>query len=122
MQPDRVPKFIAQLTLVAGAGLVFAPQLAAGLLGLGDDQHMAIRAVGLADLVLVPGLWRDAKPAPWMAGRCALSLGQGAYFDGVAAQSSRPGLVRATGRLLYSLSAADFATAIMLRRAREPRS
>jgi len=110
----RTPAFVGWVTLGAGAALVAAPGLLSRPLGL-DGQNMALRAIGLSDLVLVPGLLRGRPRWPWMAGRAALNLGLVAYLHGVAPQSSSPDLVRAGAAVFAGLTAVDGATALALR-------
>lgn len=112
---ENAPKMIAGITLVAGAALAASPGTVTGLLGL-EDQQLSVRALGVADLLLVPGLFRGRSASGWMVARCALSLAQGAYLDGVAARCARPGLAKAAAFTLFGLSAADITTAVMLSR------
>ena len=51
---ERMPQLVGLATLAAGAELVAAPQLTTRALGLEGDEA-AVRAIGAADLVLVPG-------------------------------------------------------------------
>lgn len=110
---ERMPLLVGYVTLAAGAALVAAPRLATGPLGL-DGQDAAVRAIGLADLVLVPGLLRGRPRWPWMVGRAALNLAQAAYLHGAAPQS---GKARAGAAALVALTAIDGATGLALRRA-----
>lgn len=112
---ENTPKMIAGITLVAGAALAASPGSLTGLLGL-QDQQLPVRAIGVADLLLVPGLFRGRSASNWMVARCALSLAQGAYFHGIAARCARPGLAKATAFTLFGLSAADITTAATLSR------
>jgi len=114
MQPEQVPTFVAGVTLLAGGALVARPELATGPLGL-PDQSFQMRALGVADLILVPGLHRGEPRWPWMVGRCALSVAQGTYLTGVAAGAGKPKLVKALGGVLFGLAVMDIATAIQLR-------
>jgi hypothetical protein len=54
---ENAPKMIAGITLVAGVALAVSPGTLTGLLGL-EDQRLSVRALGVADLLLVPGLFR----------------------------------------------------------------
>lgn len=110
----RTPAFVGWVTLGAGAALVAAPGRVSRPLGL-DGQDTALRAIGLSDLVLVPGLLRGRPRWPWMAGRAALNLGLVAYLHGVAPQSSSPERLRAGAALFAGLTAVDGATALALR-------
>lgn len=113
---EHVPRIVAAITSVAGGALLAKPTLLTGPVGL-NDQDRAVRLVGMADLVLVPGLLGGRPRWPWMVGRAALNLGQAAYLDGAAARSSRPGWLRGGARILVGLSLVDLSTALMLHRA-----
>ena len=113
---ERMPVFVGCVTLAAGAALVAAPGPVTRLLGL-DGQDTAMRAIGLSDLVLVPGLLRGDPRWPWMVGRAALNLGLAAYLHGVAPQSSSPGMLKGGAGLFVGLTAVDGATGLALRRA-----
>ena len=113
---ERMPAFVGCVTLATGATLAAAPGLACSRLGL-DGQDTAVRAIGIADLVLVPGLLRGSPRWPWMVGRAALNLAIAAYLRGVAPQSSSPGALNAGAGVLVGLTALDGATGLALRRA-----
>ena len=117
MTPDvgRMPVFVGCVTLAAGAALVVAPRAVTGPLGL-DGQDAAVRAIGVSDLVLVPGLLRGSPRWPWMIGRAALNLAIAAYLLGVAPQSSSPGVAKGGAAVLAALTAVDGATGLALRR------
>jgi hypothetical protein len=68
----RMPGFVGWVTLGAGTALVAAPGRVSGPLGLAG-QDVALRAIGLSDLVFVPGLLRGNPRWPWMAGRAVLN-------------------------------------------------
>ena len=104
---ERMPTVVGAITLVAGAALIAAPQLATKPLGL-EGQETAMRLIGASDLVLVPGLLRGNPRWPFMVGRAALNLGVAAYFDGVSARGPAAAFV--------ALTAVDGATALALRR------
>jgi hypothetical protein len=110
-----MPVFVGCVTLAAGAALVASPRLLTDRLGL-EGQDAAVRAVGAADLVLVPGLLFGRPRWPWMFGRAALNLAQAAYLHGVASQSTSPELANGGAAVLVSLTAADCATGLALRR------
>ena len=112
----RLPVFVGCVTLAAGAGLALAPSRVTGPLGL-EGQDMAVRAVGLADLVLVPGLLRGRPRWPWMVGRAALNVATAGYLHGVAPQSSSPGVLNGGAGLLLGLTAVDGFAGLALRRA-----
>ena len=108
--------FVGYVTLAAGAALAAAPGRVTGPLGL-DGQDMAVRAIGLLDLVLVPGLLRGSPRWPWMVGRTALNVATAAYLHGVAPQSSSPGVLNGAAALLLGLTAVDGVAGLALRRA-----
>ena len=116
LAPERMPVFVGCVTLAAGAALATSPRLVTGRLGL-DGQDLAVRAIGVSDLVLVPGLLRGRPRWPWMIGRAALNLAIAAYLLGVAPQSSSPELAKGGAGLLVALTAVDGATGLALRRA-----
>ena len=116
LRAERMPVLVGCVTLAAGVALVAAPGRASGPLGL-DGQETAIRAIGLADLALVPGLLRGRPRWPWMVARAAVNLAQAGYLLGVAPQSSSPGLARGGAAALAGLTAVDAGTALALRRA-----
>jgi hypothetical protein len=112
----HLPTAVGCVTLAAGVALVAAPARVGGVFGLtGCDAEL--RAVGAADLVLVPGLLMGRPRWPWMGSRAALNLAQAAYFASLAGRSSSPGVVRAAAGALASLTAVDGPTALALRRA-----
>ena len=113
---ERMPRFVGGVTLVAGAALVAAPGRVTAPLGLGG-QEPAMRAIGLSDLVLVPGLLAGRPRWPWMVGRAALNLAVAAYLHGVAAQSSSPAVLRGGAGVFAGLTVVDGATGLALRRA-----
>lgn len=117
LAPERMPAFVGCATLAIGGALVVAPRLATGPLGL-DGQNAALRLIGAADLVLVPGLLTGRPRWPWMVGRAALNLAMAAYLRGVAPQSPAPVRARAGAAALLGLTVVDGATGMVLRRAR----
>ena len=112
---QRLPVAIGGITLTVGAALAAAPGLVTGPLGL-DGQDVAVRAIGVSDLVLVPGLLRGSPRWPWMVGRAALNVALAAYLHGVAPQSSSPGMLKGGASLMLGLTAVDGATGLALRR------
>jgi len=116
MTVERMPVFVGCVTLVAGTALAAAPGRVTGPLGL-DGQDLAVRAIGVSDLVLVPGLLRGSPRWPWMVGRAALNLAIAAYLHGVAPQSSSPRVLEGGAALLAGLTAVDGAAGLALRRA-----
>ena len=113
---ERMPVFVGCVTLAAGAALVVAPGRATGPLGL-EGQDTAVRAIGVSDLVLVPGLLRGSPRWPWMVARAALNLAVAAYLHRVAPQSSSPRALKGAAGVMAGLTAVDGATGLALRRA-----
>jgi hypothetical protein len=110
---ERMPVFAGYATLAIGAALVAAPRLVTGPLGL-DGQETAVRAIGMSDLVLVPGLLRGRRP--WMLVRAAFNAADAAYLHRVAPQSSSPATLKAGAAVMAALTVLDGATALALRR------
>jgi hypothetical protein len=113
---ERMPLIAGWVTLAIGAGLVAAPGRVSGQLGL-HGREPAVRALGVADLVLVPGLLRGRPRWPWMAARAALNIADAAYLRAAAPHSSAPGALNTGVVLLAGLTAADGAAALALWRA-----
>lgn len=103
------------MTLAVGTALLTAPRLVTRPLGL-EDQDGAVRAVGVCDLILVPGLLRGRPRWAWMLARAAFDVGDAAYLQRVAPRSSSEGLVRAGAAVMLGLAVVDGATALALRR------
>jgi hypothetical protein len=108
---QRMPVFVGSVTLATGAALVAAPRLLTGPLGLAG-QDAAVRAIGAADLVLVPGLLRGRPRWPWMVSRAALNLATAAYLLGAAPRS---GLAKGGAATLLALTVVDGTTGLRLR-------
>ncbi len=102
------------MTLATGAALVASPGILTRPLGL-DGHDGAVRAIGAADLVLVPGLLRGRPRWPWMIGRAALNLAIAAYLLGAAKQLSSSAVANAGAGALLGLTAVDGATGLALR-------
>jgi hypothetical protein len=105
---ERMPSVAGYATLAIGAALVVAPRVLTKPLGL-DGQDRAVRALGVSDLVLVPGLLAGRPRWPWMVARAAFNLGDAAYLHRVARHD-------AGAALMLALTALDGATALALRR------
>lgn len=110
---ERMPAFAGYATLAIGAALVAAPRAMTGPLGL-EGQEDAVRAIGVADLALVPGLLRGSPR--WMLARAALNVADAAYLHRMAPRSSNPAAMKAGAALLLGLTALDGTTALALRR------
>ena len=113
---ERMPVFAGTVTLAVGVALLAAPRLMTGPLGL-DGQEGVVRAIGVSDLVLVPGLLRGSSRWPWMLARAAFNVGDAAYLHRMAARSSSPDALRAGAAVMAGLTVLDCATAVTLRRA-----
>ena len=112
---EGMPVFAGYATLVIGAALVVAPRRTTGPLGL-DGHETAVRAIGVSDLVLVPGLLRGNPRWPWMMARAAFNLGDAVYLARAASRSSSPAKVWAGAAVMAALTVIDGATAFELRR------
>jgi hypothetical protein len=112
---ERMAELAGWATLVAGAALLVAPRRTTGPLGL-DGQEAAIRAIGVSDLVLVPGLLRGEPRWPWMTARAAFNVGDAAYLAWAARRSSSPARVWAGAAVMAALVVIDGATALQLKR------
>jgi hypothetical protein len=113
---EGMPVFAGYATLLIGASLVLAPRRTTHPLGL-DGEEAAFRAIGVSDLVLVPGLLRGNPRWPWMMARAAFNLGDAAFLVRAARRSSSPAKVWAGAAVMVALTAIDGATAFELRRA-----
>ena len=113
---ERTPLFVGCVTSVAGTVLVAAPDRVCDRLGL-EGQRRAMRALGVSDLVLVPGLLRGRPRWPWMLGRAALNVAQAGYLHRMAPRSAAPTALGRGAALLLGLTVVDGATTLALRRA-----
>jgi hypothetical protein len=112
---EQMAVFAGYATLAIGAALLVAPRRTTGPLGL-DGQEAAFRAIGVSDLVLVPGLLRGTPRWPWMTARAAFNVGDTAYLLWAARRSSSPMKVRAGAAVMAALTVIDGTTALQLRR------
>jgi hypothetical protein len=112
---EQMAELAGWATLAIGVGLIVAPRRTTGPLGL-EGQEAAFRALGVSDLVLVPGLLRGTPRWPWMTARAALNVGDAAYLLWAARRSSSPAKVRAGAAVMAALTVIDGATALQLRR------
>jgi hypothetical protein len=104
---ERMPVFAGYATLAIGAALLAAPRVLTGPLDL-EGQDNAVRAIGVSDLILVPGLLKGRPRWPWMAARAAFNLGDAAYLHRVGRRDA--------AAVMLALTAIDGATALMLQR------
>jgi hypothetical protein len=112
---ERAPAVIGCVTLAAGAALLVAPSLLTRPLGL-DGHDAAVRAIGVSDLILVPGLLRGRPRWPWMLGRASANAVLAGYLHDAAAQSSSPARPKAGAAAFVVLTVIDGATGLALRR------
>jgi hypothetical protein len=112
---ERMAELAGWATLAIGAALIVAPRRTTGPLGL-DGQEGAVRALGVADLVLVPGLLRGEPRWPWMTARAVFNIGDAAYLLWAARRSSSPARVWAGAAVMAALTVIDGKTAVDLRR------
>ena len=112
---ERMPTFAGYATLLIGASLLLAPRRTTGPLGL-DGEATAFRAIGVSDLVLVPGLLRGSPRWPWMVARAAFNVGDAVFLARAARRSSSPGNVGGGAAVMAALTAIDGSTAFELRR------
>ncbi len=111
-EAHRAAVSVGLATGAIGAGLIAAPHKANRALGLDDD--LAMRMIGVADLVLVPGLLMGRPRWPWVAARAGLNLTIAAFLVGRRAhgQTRRP-LV--AGAALLAATMGDMRVAATLR-------
>ena len=113
---ERMPVFAGTVTLAVGVALLAAPRLMTGPLGL-DGQEGVVRAIGVSDLVLVPGLLRGSPRWPWCwLARRSTSATRRTCTAWPRARRRRAAL-RAGAAVMAGLTVLDCATAVMLRRA-----
>lgn len=114
----RVPEFIGVVTTGVGIALLVAPRRLAVAAGVGDRPTFA-RAVGVADLALVPGLLRGRPRWPWMFARAAANLPIAAAYRSEINRTGGTALARKAMITMVGLSVVDTATAIALRKAEQ---
>ena len=113
---ERMPRTVGAITLAAGAALAAAPGVTTRALHI-EGEEAALRLVGAADLVLVPGLLLGRPRWPWMAARAALNLAQAGWLAGAArAARTTPALARGAAAALAALTLVDGPAAVALRR------
>lgn len=99
-------------TLVIGGALAIAPGRV-GPIG-GFVKPAGARAIGIADLALVPGLLVGRPRWPWMAARAALNVAIVAY--GRKLERGGAPRIGLTTRVLSTITVADCAAAVVLMR------
>ncbi len=104
----RMAVSVGIATGVIGAVLLVAPRRVGEMAGVDDDT--LLRAMGIADLTLVPGLLAGRRRWPWMAARACLNLAMAARL----AQESAP-QARAVAAALVGVTAVDGRAAAVLR-------
>ncbi len=114
-RPEQIPGFVAAVSGAGGGLLLAAPRSFTGPAEL-EGHDRTVRAVGLADWILVPGLLRSNPKWPWMAGRAALSVMQAAYCDSAARAAGKPAVARGAAVMLLFAAVMDAVTALRLRR------
>jgi hypothetical protein len=78
MAAQRTATSVGFITLLIGVVLTAVPARAARLLRTGDHP-VALRIIGISDLVLVPGLLVGQRRGQWMTLRAALNVVIAAY-------------------------------------------
>ena len=106
------------ITLAIGVALVLAPSRMARALRVGEHGE-ALRAIGAADLALVPGLLAGRHRWRWMAARAGLNLVIAAYWLTVARRENSVGAKLAVGAMVVA-TVVDGRTIFVLRSARSP--
>jgi hypothetical protein len=109
-EAERAAVRVAAITAVVGGALTAAPARVGPLIGLTDKR--AARVVGLADLVLVPGLLRGRPRWPWLAARAGLNAAIVGYALVTARDNHRALLAAAA---LTTATVADLRSMSVLR-------
>lgn len=109
----RSAAFVGLATLPIGAAILLAPERVGRALKLGDHPT-ALRAIGVADLALVPGLLAGRRRLPWMAARAGLNVAIAAYCVSLARSEGNIGPKIAASALAVA-TAADARTILALR-------
>ncbi len=102
-QATRAATGIGVATLAIGGPLAVAPAPAARIMGLSEA---GVRAIGIADLALVPGLVAGKPRWPWMVGRALVNVAIVAYLLRNAGHGETTRL-RALSAVLLGLTAGD---------------
>lgn len=102
------------VTVTIGSGLLLLPEPTGRLLALPAGRR-AVRAIGLADLLLATAMLTSRPRWPAMLARAVLNLLLGALYLGRAGTSDGPGRARRMGYVMGTLVAVDSATAATMR-------
>ncbi len=108
---------VGAITLFIGIALVAAPSRFSRLLRTGDHPA-ALRAIGISDLLLVPGLLFGQRRARWMAARAVLNLLIAAYCVRLVRREGVIGAKVGAGAMVLA-TIADGQTIIALRDLKE---
>ena len=100
-----------------GAALLVAPEEAGRLLGLSDD--IAMRVIGVADLVLVPGLVCGRSRWRWVGARVALNLAIAGFLLARRSAASTPKRPLAAAIALAAVTGGDLRVGTVLYAARD---
>ena len=100
---------IGVITAIAGSALLVAPDTVGRLIGL--DNPSIARAIGVADLSLVPGLVAGRPRWPWVIARAALNLPMAAVCLRDAGSTSRRRNARAFATAMLTATTSDVFTA-----------
>jgi len=101
------------VTIVAGAALTVAPARCGKPIGM-EDHPGVMRAIGISDLIVAPGLLAARPRWPWLLARAAMNVGLVAgalkYRNELGDRNSRIGVVT-----FAVLTVVDGAAAAVLR-------
>lgn len=73
-QAERTAITAGAVTIVAGTALTLAPAHCAKSIGM-EDHADVMRAIGITDLIVAPGLLAGRPRWPWLIARTALNAG-----------------------------------------------
>lgn len=114
-QGQRAAVTAGAVTLVAGTALTLAPARFGKLVGM-EDRPGVMRAIGITDLVVAPGLLAARPRWPWLIARAALNAGLVAtarnYRSELGERNARIG-----AGLFAALTVVDGCAAVTLRSA-----